>query len=110
MSTTEQQSAPVITKDAATSQPAVDEAIQHSIPGQLADLPIGGTVTITRRLDLDKTDRTMIAETTKALRNTLSAAVARASKRTGKNYVTETGKGFTRTDDILVHASATRIS
>lgn len=109
MNTPEQQ--PSVTSTAnVTSQPVVDEAIQHSIPGQLADLAIGGTVTITRRLDLDKTDRTMISETTKALRNTLSAAVARASKRTGHNYVTETGKAFTRTDDILVHASATRTS
>lgn len=88
----------------------LDPVVSVSLVGRLSSLNLGGTESISRRLSLDKTDQATLAEVVKSLRNTMAGAVGRASRRTGNTYLTETTKAFTRTDDIMVTASATCIS
>jgi len=90
----------------------VDEstAPNMSMVSRLVCLEVGSSESISRRLDLDRVDHQTLTETTKALRNIMSGAVGRATKRVPYNYAIETTKAMTRTDDIIVTATATRIS
>ena len=111
MSTTQEQAVQAkVDRTIGTStevQPA-DHVASVSLPARIAALEIGQTCSESQFLDFDTTSRASFEQSVKALRSTMSKAVARATSRTGNTYITVTGDHRTRDGDMIVVATAVR--
>lgn len=92
---------------------AVKDAVEPlassaSLPARIAALAVGQSCSESQFLDFDTTSRASFEQSVKALRSTMSKAVARAASRTGHTYITVTGDHRTRDGDIIVVATAVR--
>ena len=76
---------------------------------QIAELDVGKSFTLTERLDGDAATKEVIVSTRERLLNTMAAAVKRARDRSGNKYVVENGEITSRSLDLLVCVTATRI-
>lgn len=92
----------------ATDIPSADQVTSLSLPARIASLEVGQTCSESQFLDFDTTSRASFEQSVKALRSTMSKAVARAASRTGHTYITVTGDHRTRDGDIIVVATAVR--
>ena len=79
-----------------------------SLPARIAALAVGKSCSESQFLDFDTTSRASFEQSVKALRSTMSKAVARAASRTGHTYITVTGDHRTRDGDMVVVATAVR--
>lgn len=93
---------------AATDIQSVEQLVPSSLPARIGQLAIGQTCSESQFLDFDTTSRASFEQTVKALRSTMSKAVARAASRTGNTYITVTGDHRTRDGDLIVVATAVR--
>lgn len=111
MSTTQEQAADAFTKAASSARDfsnAIEPLSVTSLPARIAALAVGQSCSESQFLDFDTTSRASFEQSVKALRSTMSKAVARAASRTGNTYITVTGDHRTRDGDIIVVATAIR--
>jgi len=85
-----------------------DDGRQQSLVQQIAELEVGKSVSLARRLDGDEATKATILETRESLRNFANSATKRAKDRTGHTYTIEGGEITTRSLDILVVIAITR--
>lgn len=111
MSNTKQEvvTAKVDASTGSTDEQSVGEMVASlSLPARIGQLAVGQTCSESQFLDFDTTSRASFEQTVKALRSTMSKAVARAASRTGNTYITVTGDHRTRDGDMIVVATAVR--
>jgi len=89
---------------AATEAQTIPSRVQ-----QIAELKVGESFAIVERLDGDSATKEAIQEARYRLRNLIAAAVKRAKDRTGAVYTVETGEITTRSLDLLVVVTVTRM-
>jgi hypothetical protein len=76
---------------------------------RMCTLEVGESEAASRRLEFgDVQDGETVQGELEVLRSTISKAAQVASKRSGHTYTTETGQFFTRSNDIVLVAVATR--
>ena len=111
MSNAAQQTADAFTrasKSTSELKEALEAVVPSSLPARVGQLAIGQTCSESKFLDFDTTSRASFEQSVKALRSTMSKAVARAASRTGNTYITVTGDHRTRDGDLIVVATAVR--
>ena len=111
MSNAAEQFATAVTKTVEATKvvaEALESVVPSSLPARIGQLAVGQTCSESQFLDFDTTSRASFEQTVKALRSTMSKAVARAASRTGNTYITVTGDHRTRDGDLIVVATAVR--
>lgn len=84
--------------------------IPASVRARIAALEIGESIAEARRLDEDTATRAKIATVAENLRNTVTTASQRAKATTGHIYTVEVGDYRTRTYDLIVVVTVTRLA
>lgn len=92
---------------------SADEASKSATPSltqQIAELPVGQSLSFAERLDGDSATKEAIQAARKRLENIINAPVYRISKRLGQTYRVEVVKSHTRSLDVLVVLVLTRVA
>lgn len=89
-------------------QETLGRMVSGSLASRIALLEVGESESKVKRMDGDHATKAVIAETLVKLRNTVAAAVKRATDRTGNQYVVETGDVRTKSFDFLLVIAVTR--
>ncbi|AAQ63389.1 hypothetical protein Nazgul13 [Burkholderia phage BcepNazgul] len=79
-----------------------------SFAARVLALEVGETESKTCRLDGNEATKEVMAATLTKLRNSVAAAVSRASSKTGHVFITETGDIRTKSYDFLMTVAVTR--
>ncbi len=74
----------------------------------IAALANGATASKAVRLDGDQATKQVINELLQSMRNSVAAAVSRATKKTGHTYTVETATNWTKAFDVLLFVAITR--
>ncbi len=80
----------------------------ESFAASIAGLTAGATASKALRLDGDEATKQTINDRLQAMRNSVAAAVSRATKKTGHVYTVETATNWTKTYDVLLFIAITR--
>lgn len=80
-----------------------------SRPNKLVGLEVGESDCMSIRLEFDNHTHGDVEHAVLTLKSTMGKAADTAAKRSGYKFITETGKFFTRSGDIVVVAAVTRI-
>jgi len=86
------------------------ESVLNPTKDVLSAIEVGDTWTMTRRIDGDLFTKSEIREGLEEMRNSVNGVVGRAKQATDGQYVVESAVNFTRTYDLLLSVSVTRLS
>ncbi len=103
-------------KEVVIEPPASSETVQMqrfhatSRPNKIAALEIGDSDAMAVRIDFDTQTKEAIDNAVNLLKSNMGKAADTAAKRSGNKYITEIGKFFTRSGDIVVVSTVTRMA